>query len=216
LKIILMGPPGAGKGTQAVRIADHFGIPHISTGDMFRAAVKSGTEMGKKAKFFMDQGLLVPDEVTIGVVRERLAQPDCAKGFLLDGFPRTLAQAEALDRTLQENPVDVALNIEVPREELIRRLTGRRVCRACGATYHRDSQPSQVEGVCDACGGELYQRDDDGFDTVTNRLEVYSRQTEPLVAYYGAQNKLVTVTGTKPVTEVFSEIIDHLQKWQSR
>ncbi len=209
-----MGPPGAGKGTQAVRIAEHFCIPHISTGDMFRSAVKSGTEMGQKAKFFMDQGLLVPDDVTIGVVKERLAQPDCAKGFLLDGFPRTLAQAEALDRNLQESPIDVVLNIEVPGEELIRRLTGRRVCRSCGATYHLQSQPSSVEGVCDTCGGELYQRDDDGIDTVTNRLDVYSRQTEPLVAYYRVQDKLITVVGTKPVAEVFLEIIERLQRRQ--
>lgn len=214
LKIILMGPPGAGKGTQAVHISEHYHIPHISTGDMFRAAVAAGTEMGKKAKFFMDQGLLVPDEVTIGIVKERLTLPDCDKGFLLDGFPRTLAQAEALDRTLQGNPIDVALNIEVPHEELIRRLTGRRVCRSCGATYHLQSRPSQAEGICDLCGGELYQRADDEISTVTNRLDVYSQQTEPLVAYYRAQQKLVSVSGTDGVDQVFQEIIQRLQAWQ--
>ncbi len=181
---------------------------------MFRAAVAAGTEMGKKAKLFMDQGLLVPDEVTIGIVRERLAEADCANGFLLDGFPRTLAQAEALDRTLQGNPIDVALNIEVPHEELIRRLTGRRVCRSCGATYHLQSKPAQVDGVCDVCGGELYQRVDDEIATVSNRLSVYSKQTEPLVAYYRAAGKLVSVAGTKGIDQVFQEIIDRLQAWQ--
>jgi len=214
LKIILMGPPGAGKGTQAVQISEHYRIPHISTGDMFRAAVAAGTEMGKKAKLFMDQGQLVPDEVTIGIVRERLAEADCANGFLLDGFPRTLAQAEALDRTLRDNPIDVALNIEVPHEELIRRLTGRRVCRSCGATYHLQSKPAQVDGVCDVCGGELYQRVDDEIATVSNRLSVYSKQTEPLVAYYQAAGKLVSVAGTKGIDQVFQEIIDRLQAWQ--
>lgn len=209
-----MGPPGAGKGTQAVHIATHYGIPHISTGDMFRAAVKAGSELGTQAKSYMDQGLLVPDEVTVGIVKERLASPDCTNGFLLDGFPRTLAQAAALDRTLAEQPIDVALNITVPREELIRRLTGRRVCRSCGATFHLQSKPPAIAGVCDACGGELYQRNDDEIATVTNRLDVYTSQTEPLIEYYQQQGKLVTVDGTRAIDEVFAEVIRTLEAWQ--
>lgn len=214
MNIILMGPPGAGKGTQAVHIATHYGIPHISTGDMFRAAVKAGSELGTQAKSYMDQGLLVPDEVTVGIVKERLASPDCTNGFLLDGFPRTLAQAAALDRTLAEQPIDVALNITVPREELIRRLTGRRVCRSCGATFHLQSKPPAIAGVCDACGGELYQRNDDEIATVTNRLDVYTSQTEPLIEYYQQQGKLVTVDGTRAIDEVFAEVIRTLEAWQ--
>lgn len=214
MNIILMGPPGAGKGTQAVHIAEHYHIPHISTGDMFRAAVKAGTELGVKAKSYMDQGQLVPDEVTVGIVRERLQAPDCSRGFLLDGFPRTLAQAEVLDRTLAANPIDVALNITVPREELVRRLTGRRVCRACGATYHTQSKPPKTEGRCDLCGGELYQRNDDDIKTVTNRLDVYVEQTEPLILYYEEQRKLVTVDGTRTIEQVFQEIITRLEAWQ--
>ena len=214
MNIILMGPPGAGKGTQAVHMAFHYHIPHISTGDMFRAAVKAGTELGVKAKSFMDQGLLVPDEVTIGIVRERLALSDCGNGFLLDGFPRTLEQARALDRTLMDTPIDVALNIEVPHEELLRRLTGRRVCRVCGATYHMESKPPKKAGVCDACGGELYQRTDDEIATVTNRLDVYAKQTEPLIAYYQAQRKTVTVDGTRAIDLVLAEIIENLEAWQ--
>lgn len=209
-----MGPPGAGKGTQAVHIAGHYHIPHISTGDMFRAAVKAGTELGIKARVFMDQGLLVPDDVTIGIVKERLLLPDCAHGFLLDGFPRTLEQAQALDLSLRDTPIDVALNIEVPREELLRRLTGRRVCRACGSTYHTTSKPPKHPGVCDACGGELYQRVDDEIATVTNRLDVYAKQTEPLIAYYQAQRKVVTVDGTREIDLVFAEVILNLEAWQ--
>lgn len=212
MNVILMGPPGAGKGTQAVLIAKHYSIPHISTGDMFRAAAQAGTEMGKQAKSFMDQGLLVPDEVTIGIVKDRLAEPDCQAGFLLDGFPRTLAQASALDDSLQHNPIDVALNIDVPQEELLRRLTGRRVCRACGGIYHLQSKPAKQEGICDDCGGELYQRVDDQISSVMKRLDVYAKQTEPLISYYDAQHKLVTVFGgAKDVSEVFQEIITNLE-----
>lgn len=211
MNIILMGPPGAGKGTQAVRIASKYQIPHISTGDMFRAAVKAGTPLGEKAKSYMDQGLLVPDDVTIGIVRERLSAPDCLNGFLLDGFPRTLAQAEALDQNLQaDQQIDTVLNIDVPVDELVKRLTGRRVCKACGATYHVEFNPPAKDGTCD-CGAELYQRADDQVATVENRLAVYFRQTEPLIAYYGQQHKLVSVDGTESIDQVFASIVGHLE-----
>lgn len=213
MNMVLLGPPGAGKGTQAVKIASTYEIPHISTGDMFRAAVKAGTPLGEKAKYYMDQGLLVPDEITIGIVQERLAQPDCAQGFLLDGFPRTLAQAEALDRCLEDNPIDLALNIDVDRDELIKRLTGRRICRACGTSFHLHFKPSQQEGICDECGGELYQRADDETSTVENRLDVYQRQTEPLITYYLKQGKLISVDGAQAIEQVFADIKSQLEKF---
>lgn len=210
MNIVLMGPPGAGKGTQAVKIAETYGIPHISTGDIFRATVKAGTALGAKLQQYMSQGLLVPDEITIQIVHERLQQQDCASGFLLDGFPRTIDQAKALDKTLDANPIDVVVSIEVPDEELIKRLTGRRVCQSCGATYHVRFNPPQVEGVCDQCGKELHQRVDDALTTVKNRLEVYNQQTEPLIAYYREQDKLVGIDGRQAIDQVFHDIAHHL------
>jgi len=214
VNIILLGPPGAGKGTQAMRIAEHCRIPHISTGDMFREAVKAGTPLGQKAEQYMSQGLLVPDEVTIGIVRERLAQADCANGFLLDGFPRTIAQAEALDQILEDNPIDLVLSIEVPDAELIKRLTGRRVCKDCGATFHIHFNPPQREDVCDQCGARLHHRADDTVSTVKNRLEVYKQQTEPLIAYYREQEKLVSINGDQAIDQVFQDIAQHLEARQ--
>ncbi|GAV23810.1 adenylate kinase [Carboxydothermus pertinax] len=203
-----MGPPGAGKGTQAEKIVKEFGIVHISTGDMFRAALKNQTPLGLKAKEYMDKGELVPDEVVIAMVEERISEPDCEKGFLLDGFPRTIPQAEVLDKKLAEMGItlDGVINIEVPRDELIIRLTGRRVCRQCGATYHVKFNPPKVEGVCDACGGELYQRSDDSLETVTNRLDVYDAQTAPLKEYYAKTGLLINIDGTKSIGEVFESI----------
>ncbi len=214
MNIVLMGPPGAGKGTQAVRIAETYGIPHISTGDIFRAAVKAGTALGAELQRYMSQGQLVPDDITIRIVHERLQQPDCAAGFLLDGFPRTIEQAVALDKTLESNPIDVVLSIEVPDEELIRRLTGRRVCQGCGATYHVDFNPPKTEGICDKCGKELQQRADDTIATVRNRLEVYNRQTEPLISYYREQGKLVSIDGSQAIDKVFQDIACHLEARQ--
>ena len=205
-----MGPPGAGKGTQAVRIAETYGIPHISTGDIFRATVKAGTALGAQLQQYMSQGLLVPDEITIQIVHDRLQQPDCASGFLLDGFPRTIEQAIALDKTLGAKPIDLVISIEVPDEELIKRLTGRRVCQNCGATFHIHFNPPQAEGICDQCGQELHQRVDDTITTVKNRLEVYNRQTEPLIAYYREQEKLVSIDGSQAIDQVFQDITRHL------
>lgn len=198
LNVILLGAPGAGKGTQAERISARFGLPHISTGDMLRAAVAQGTEMGLAAKSYMDKGALVPDEVVIGVVRDRLAEPDARDGFLLDGFPRTLEQAESLDAMLasaQRAVTDVLL-LDVPEAELVERLAGRRMCAACGKGYHVHFDPPQEEGVCDECAEELYLRDDDNEATVRNRLEVYKRQTEPLVGYYERRGVLKKVPGS--------------------
>ncbi len=210
MNIVLMGPPGAGKGTQAVRIAETYGIPHISTGDIFRATVKAGTALGAQLQQYMSQGLLVPDEITIQIVHDRLQQPDCASGFLLDGFPRTIEQAIALDKTLGAKPIDLVISIEVPDEELIKRLTGRRVCQNCGATFHIHFNPPQAEGICDQCGQELHQRVDDTITTVKNRLEVYNRQTEPLIAYYREQEKLVSIDGSQAIDQVFQDITRHL------
>ena len=186
MHILLMGPPGAGKGTQAANLVKEFAIPHISTGDMFRAAVKEGTELGKQAKACMDSGKLVPDAVTIGIVKERLAKPDCEKGFILDGFPRTVEQADALSKILPEIGLKLTrvLNINVPAADLIERAVGRRICKKCGATYHIKFNPTKVEGVCDECGGDLYQRADDSEATMKNRLSVYEAQTKPLIDYY--------------------------------
>ena len=208
MKLLIMGRPGAGKGTQAVNIREYYNIPHISTGDMFRAAIKNQTKLGLLAKSYMDQGGLVPDEVTIGIVKERLLEDDCKKGFLLDGFPRTIAQAEALTSFLKENGIklDAVLDVNVPAEILVRRMVGRRVCKNCGATYHVEFSPSKVEGICDNCGNQLIQRADDTEATATNRLAVYDNQTAPLLAYYEKQNLLKTVNGDQPVDKVFDDI----------
>lgn len=209
-----MGPPGAGKGTQAEVLVKKLEIPHISTGDMFRAAIKEGTEMGKKAKEYMDAGQLVPDEVVVGMVKERLSKEDCAHGFLLDGFPRTIAQAEALEKTLQEldMQIDAVINIAVPREKLMERLTGRRICRACGASYHVVFNPPARPGICDKCGGELYQRDDDNEATVANRLDVYEAQTQPLIDFYQVRGLLRQIDGDQPIDKVLSDILTAIGK----
>ena len=214
MKALLMGPPGAGKGTQAVILAEKLGIPHISTGDMFRKAVKEETALGLEAKRYMDSGQLVPDEVTIGIVRERLGAGDCAKGFLLDGFPRTVFQAEALDGIMKElgTKLDMALNIDVDAEALVGRITGRRMCRSCGTPYHVTFSPSKVQGVCDACGGELYQRDDDKEETVRKRLEVYNSQTLPLIEYYRKQGIIVDIDGNQPMEKVTETILKAIGK----
>lgn len=206
--LILLGPPGAGKGTQAGRIVQEYGIPHVSTGDILRAAVKNHTVMGLEAKRYMDAGELVPDAVVIGIVKDRLQEPDTAAGFLMDGFPRTIPQAEALDATLLTigRGVTKALAILVDEEDLIKRLTGRRVCRDCQAPFHLVFNPSGAEGVCDSCGGELYQRDDDNEATVRNRLAVYNQQTEPLIAYYDAQGVLARIDGEKAPDVVYQDI----------
>ncbi|MFC3884859.1 adenylate kinase [Bacillus songklensis] len=212
MNLLLMGLPGAGKGTQAERIAEKYDIPHISTGDMFRAAIKEGTPLGKKAKEYMDSGHLVPDEVTIGIVRERLGKDDCKKGFLLDGFPRTVAQAEALEQMLAETEraIHFVLNIDAAREELMARLTGRRLCRDCGATYHVIFNPTNVEGVCDKCSGELYQRDDDNEKTVGTRLEVNINQQQPLLDFYREKGYLRNIDGSQQIDMVFESIDDIL------
>lgn len=214
MKIILMGPPGAGKGTQAEKLVDLYQIPHISTGDMFRKAQKDGTELGLKAKSYMDQGQLVPDEVTVGIVKERLAEADCKEGFLLDGFPRTVQQADALDTILAEldMALDCVVNIEVDKAFLVDRLTGRRVCRTCGATYHIANKAPKVEGVCDKCGGELYQRGDDTIETVSNRLDVYAAQTAPLIDYYKSKGIMSSIDGSKSMEYVLADIRTALEK----
>ncbi|WP_172370547.1 adenylate kinase [Sporosarcina jiandibaonis] len=213
MNIIVMGLPGAGKGTQADSIVEKYETPHISTGDMFRAAISEGTELGIKAKSYMDQGALVPDEVTIGIVRERLSKPDCDKGFLLDGFPRTVPQAEALDALLEDmgRKIEHVLNIEVNPDELVKRLTGRRICKVCGTSYHLQFHPPKVEGVCDKDGGELYQREDDNPETVKNRLEVNMTQTAPLLAFYNAKNVLSNIDGEQDIDDVFKELDAILQ-----
>lgn len=214
MNIVLMGLPGAGKGTQAGRVKEAYGIPHISTGDMFREAVKKGTKLGKEAQTYMDQGDLVPDDITIGIVRERLSQDDCAAGFLLDGFPRTVPQAKSLDETLSElsRELDRVIYIHVSRDELMKRLTGRRICQACGETYHVAFNPPKEEGVCDKCGGTLYQRSDDDEDTVGNRLDVNMKQTQPLLDYYSSKKLLVKIDGEQGIEQVFNDIQMHLRR----
>lgn len=209
-----MGPPGAGKGTQAADLIKRYQIPHISTGDMFRAAIKAGTALGVKAKEYMDAGSLVPDEVTIGIVAERLAEPDCSKGFLLDGFPRTVAQADALDKILIDLQMSLegVLNIEVDEEKLVERLTGRRICRQCGATYHMVFNPPTTDNICDKCGGELYQRSDDTLETAKNRLQVYNDQTQPLIEYYREKGLLREINGDQEITKVLQDIVEALEK----
>ncbi|MGD6818677.1 adenylate kinase [Metabacillus sp. 84] len=208
MNLVLMGLPGAGKGTQAEQITEEYQIPHISTGDMFRAAIKEETELGLQAKSFMDKGELVPDEVTIGIVRERLGKDDCEKGFLLDGFPRTVAQAEALETILSDlgKKLDHVINIDVDKSILMERLTGRRICKDCGATYHLVFNPPAKEGVCDKCGGELYQRADDNEETVSNRLEVNVKQSKPLLDYYSQKGYVRQIDGQQDIRKVFTDI----------
>ncbi len=205
---LFMGPPGAGKGTQAELLVDKYRIPHVSTGDMFRAAVKEGTTLGLEAKKYMDAGSLVPDSVTIGIVKERLSKPDCKAGFILDGFPRTLEQAAALDSTLAELGIALSrvFNIAVPDDELVRRATGRRVCKGCGATYHTEFNPPKTAAQCDKCGGEVYQRDDDKAETVAKRLKVYQAQTQPLIGYYREKGLYTEIDGRQAIGEVFAAI----------
>lgn len=209
MKIIMLGAPGAGKGTQAKMLADKYMIPHISTGDIFRANIKNGTELGQKAKTYMDQGLLVPDELVCDLVVDRVQQEDCKEGYILDGFPRTIPQAEALDAALAKlgAKIDYAVNVEVPDENIVRRMSGRRACVACGATYHIVYNPTKEEGVCDRCGKELILRDDDKPETVTKRLNVYHEQTQPLIEYYTKQGALVEVDGTMNMDDVFNAIV---------
>ncbi len=209
MKIIMLGAPGAGKGTQAKRIAEKYSIPHISTGDIFRANIKNGTELGKKAKEYMDQGLLVPDELTVNLVIDRVSNEDCKNGYVLDGFPRTIPQAEALDEALSARgeKIEFAINVEVPDENIVNRMGGRRACLSCGATYHTEFIKPKVEGICDTCGATLVLRDDDKPETVQKRLDVYHEQTQPLIDYYQGKGVLAEVDGTKIMDDVFADIV---------
>ena len=209
MKIIMLGAPGAGKGTQAKMIAEKYSVPHISTGDIFRANIKNGTELGMEAKKYMDQGLLVPDELTVKILLDRVANDDCKNGYVLDGFPRTIPQAEVLDKALTElgDKIDYAINVEVPDENIVKRMGGRRACLSCGATYHIEHVPPKAEGICDTCGKELVLRDDDKPETVMNRLDVYHKQTQPLIDFYSAKGVLQTVDGTVDMKDVFAAII---------
>ena len=209
MNIFIMGAPGSGKGTFSTKIKEEFNLNHISTGDIFRANIKNGTELGQKAKTYMDQGLLVPDELVVDLVVDRVNQDDCVNGYVLDGFPRTIPQAEALDKALKElgQKIDYAINVEVPDENIVNRMSGRRACVDCGATYHIAYAPTSKEGICDKCGGGLILRDDDKPETVQKRLAVYHEQTQPLIEYYDKQGILKSVDGTKPMDEVFSAIV---------
>ena len=212
MKIIMLGAPGAGKGTQAKKIAAKYDIPHISTGDIFRANIKNGTELGNKAKTYMDQGLLVPDELVVDLVVDRVQQDDCKNGYVLDGFPRTIPQAEALDKALAEfgDKIDYAIDVNVPDENIVKRMGGRRACVGCGATYHLVYAPTKTEGICDVCGKELILRDDDKPETVQKRLNVYHEQTQPLIVYYTKAGILKTVDGTVDINDVFAAIVEIL------
>ncbi len=212
MKIIMLGAPGAGKGTQAKQIAEKYSIPHISTGDIFRANIKEGTELGTKAKTYMDQGLLVPDELVVELVADRIVKDDCKNGFVLDGFPRTIPQAEALDAALEKmgEKMDYAIDVDVPDENIVTRMSGRRACLNCGATYHIVTIPTKVEGICDKCGTEVVLRDDDQPETVQKRLTVYHEQTQPLIDYYSNQGILKSVDGTLPMEDVFEAIVEIL------
>ncbi|MEU9846599.1 adenylate kinase [Streptomyces sp. NPDC047985] len=214
MRIVLVGPPGAGKGTQAAYLAENLSIPQISTGDLFRANISQGTDLGKQARAYMDAGQLVPDEVTIGMAKDRMSQPDAENGFLLDGFPRNVGQAEALDAMLKDEgtKLDAVLDLEVPEDEVVKRIAGRRICRNDGAhVFHVTYHPPKAEDVCDLCGGELYQRDDDSEETVRTRLEVYHTQTEPIIDYYRAQNLVVTISALGKVTDVTERAMDALK-----
>ena len=213
MNIILMGLPGAGKGTQASEIVKKFPIPHISTGDMFRKAIKDETDLGKEAKSYMDRGELVPDEVTVGIVKDRISEDDAKKGFLLDGFPRTIEQAEALSNIMKEldREIDAVINIEVPEEELMNRLTGRRICEKCGTTYHLAYNPPKVDGICDLDGGKLYQREDDNPETVANRLNVNVKQSKPILEFYDNKNVLKNIDGSRDIKVVTNDVIDILE-----
>lgn len=215
MRLVLVGPPGAGKGTQAEYIASHLSVPKISTGDILRANVSDGTELGREAKSYMDAGALVPDQVVINMVRGRLAEPDALDGFLLDGFPRTVPQAQELDKLLADlgTGLDLVLELVVEEEEVIRRLSGRRTCRGCGRIWHVEFEPPAAEGVCDRCSGELFQRDDDKAETISERLTVYARETQPLVDFYGAQNKLVGIDAVGPVEDVTLRAYDALRSY---
>lgn len=214
MNLLIMGPPGAGKGTQADVLAKELNIRNISTGDMFRSAIKEGTEMGRKAKEYMDMGELVPDSVVVGIVKDRLSQPDCNRGFLLDGFPRTVVQAEALEETLNSmgRILEGVINITVPRQKIVGRLAKRRICRDCGASYHLQYNPPKKDGVCDECGGELYQRSDDNEVVVNNRLDIYESKTQPLIDYYGNKNLLKSVNGDQDIKKVLGDILNILNK----
>ena len=209
MKIVMLGAPGAGKGTQAKKIAGKYGIPHVSTGDIFRANIKNGTKLGMQAKAYMDAGNLVPDEITIGMLLDRIHQEDCEKGYVLDGFPRTIPQAEGLTAALKERgeSIDYAIDVDVPDENIIRRMSGRRACLSCGATYHIVYNAPKKEGVCDQCGEPLVLRDDDKPETVQNRLNVYHRQTQPLIDYYKKEGVLAQVDGTQDMEQVFQDIV---------
>ncbi len=213
MKIIMLGAPGAGKGTQAKKIAEKYGIPHISTGDIFRANIKDQTELGTKAKSYMDQGALVPDELTLELIMDRFKNPDCKNGYVLDGFPRTIPQAEALTKALKDNndEIDYAINVDVPDAAIVKRMAGRRACLQCGGTYHIEFNPTKVPGVCDACGGELVLRNDDKPETVQKRLDVYHEQTQPLIDYYNNAGKLKEVDGTMEMSAVFDAIVKILE-----
>ena len=212
MKIVMLGAPGAGKGTQAKKISEKYGIPHISTGDIFRANIKENTELGQKAKTYMDQGLLVPDELTVRILLDRVAKEDCKDGYVLDGFPRTIPQAEVLEDALNKlgDKIDYAVNVEVPDENIIRRMGGRRACLSCGATYHIEHVPPKKEGICDQCGQPLVLRDDDKPETVKNRLRVYQEQTQPLIDFYTERKVLRTVDGTQDMQDVFHAIVEIL------
>lgn len=214
MRIVLLGGPGVGKGTQAQKLSQEYNLAHIATGDILRQAIKDGTELGKKAKSYMDKGLLVPDDVVIGIIKERLAQPDAKSGFILDGFPRTVPQSQSLDEITAkaDMPIDAVVNIKASADIIVQRLSGRRTCRDCQAVYHILYSPPKKEGVCDKCGGELYQRDDDKEETIRKRLDVYEKQTSPLLEYYQDSGKLMEVNGNVPIEEVYESILRSLRK----